>query len=51
MASPFIDGLRLPPCEVIWRENRLGGFEFFEEVNWASIIAWVRDCGRQQRAA
>lgn len=47
MASLFVDGLRLPAGEVVWREGRLAGFEFFDEVNWSSIIAWVREVGRR----
>ena len=51
MASLFVDGLRLPASEVVWQEGRLAGFEFFEEVSWSSIIAWVRQAGRPARAA
>jgi hypothetical protein len=51
MASLFVEGLRLPACEVVWKQDKLIGVEFFEEVNWSSIIAWVREAGRAARAA
>ena len=43
LASLMIEGINLPPAEAVWRRARLAGFEFFEEVSWASLIAWVRD--------
>ena len=47
MASLFIDGLKLPACEVVWQDRHLIGVEFFEEVSWSSIIAWVREVSRR----
>lgn len=47
LASLFVEGINLPPAEVVWRQGALAGFEFFEEVRWASIIAWVREVGRR----
>jgi hypothetical protein len=45
LASLFVDGLNLPPAEVVWRQGQLAGFELFEEVRWSSLIAWVREAG------
>lgn len=47
LASIYVDGLALPSAEVVWRQDGTAGFEFFEEVSWASLIAWVRDTSRQ----
>ena len=41
-----LEGLSLPPCEVVWRSSTLAGFEFFEELSWASIIPWVKGVSR-----
>ena len=46
LASLFVDGLNLPPAEVVWRQGQLAGFELFEEVSWSSLIAWVREMKR-----
>ncbi len=42
----YLDGLNLPPCEVVWRRSTLAGVEFFEELSWASIIPWVKGVNR-----
>jgi hypothetical protein len=49
LASLFIEGINLPAAEVVWRRAGLAGFEFFEELSWASLIAWVREHGRKLR--
>jgi hypothetical protein len=46
LTSLFLDGLNLPAAETIWRQGRLAGFEFFEEVRWSSLIAWIREESR-----
>ena len=38
----FVDGLNIPPGEVVWRRGELAGIELFEELGWTSIIPWVR---------
>ena len=38
----FVDGLNIPPGEVVWRRDKLAGIELFEELSWTSIIPWVR---------
>ena len=42
----YLEGLSLPPCEVVWRQTKLAGVEFFEELSWASIIPWVKGVSR-----
>lgn len=43
----FVEGLNIPGGEVVWRRNNLAGVEVFEELNWASIIPWVREVIRR----
>lgn len=45
--SLFIEGLNIPPGEIVWRKDKLAGIEIFEELNWSSLIPWVRDLVRQ----
>jgi PilZ domain-containing protein len=40
--SAFVDGLNIPPGELVWKRGRLAGIELFEELSWTSIIPWVR---------
>lgn len=47
LASLFVEGINLPPAEVVWKQGSLAGFEFLDEVSWSSLIAWVREAGRQ----
>ena len=42
----FVEGLTLPPCDVVWRRDKLAGLEFFETLSWASIIPWVKVVSR-----
>ena len=44
--SVFVDGINVPPGEVIWARNNLAGIELFEELSWTSIIPWVRSAVR-----
>jgi hypothetical protein len=41
--SVFVEGLNIPPGEVIWKRDNLAGVEVFEEMSWTSIIPWVRN--------
>jgi hypothetical protein len=45
--SVFIDGLNVPPGEVVWKRDGLAGIEIFEELSWTSIIPWVRNAVRR----
>jgi hypothetical protein len=45
--SVFIDGLNVPPGEIVWRRDNLAGVEVFEELSWTSIIPWVRSTVRK----
>jgi hypothetical protein len=47
--SAFVEGLIIPPGEIVWKRGRLAGIEVFEELSWTSIIPWVR--GRVKRGA
>ncbi len=40
--SVFVEGLNVPPGEVVWRRNNLAGIEVLEELSWTSIIPWIR---------
>lgn len=46
--SIFIEGLNVPPGEIVWRKDNLAGIELFEELNWSSIIPWIREIGRKE---
>jgi hypothetical protein len=43
----FIEGLNVPPGEVVWSMSNLAGIELFEELSWTSLIPWIREIGRQ----
>jgi hypothetical protein len=45
--SVFVEGLNVPPGEVIWSQANLAGVELFEELSWTSIIPWVRGIVRK----
>ena len=45
--SILVEGLIIPPGEVIWRRGTLAGVELFEELRWSSIIPWVRQLIRK----
>jgi hypothetical protein len=38
----FLEGLNIPPGEVMWRREKLAGIQVFEELSWTSIIPWIR---------
>jgi hypothetical protein len=41
-AAVFVDGLNIPPGEIVWKQGNIAGVELFEELSWTSIIPWVR---------
>ena len=45
--SIFVEGLNVPPGEVVWTKGNLAGIELLEDLNWTSIIPWIREVGRQ----
>ena len=45
--SAFVEGLNIPPGEVVWKRGKLAGIEVIEELSWTSIIPWVRTMARQ----
>jgi len=42
----FVEGLHVPPGEIVWSKDKLAGIELFEELSWTSIIPWIREVGR-----
>jgi hypothetical protein len=42
----FIEGLSVPPGEVVWSKGNLAGVELFEELSWTSIMPWIRETVR-----
>ena len=45
--SVFVEGLNIPPGEVVWRKDKLAGVEVFEPLSWTSIIPWIRQAIRK----
>ena len=43
----FIDGLVVPAGEVVWRKGGLAGIELMDELNWSSIMPWIRETSRK----
>jgi hypothetical protein len=41
--SIFIDGIIVPPGEIVWRRDKLAGIELLEELSWSSIMPWIRE--------
>jgi hypothetical protein len=45
--SILVEGLNIPPGEVVWKRGKLAGIEVMDELSWTSIIPWVRTLVRQ----
>ena len=45
--SVFVEGLNMPPGEVVWTKGNLAGIELLEDLSWSSIIPWLRENGRK----
>ena len=45
--SLFIDGLIVPSGEVVWRKGQLAGIELMDELNWSSLMPWIREASRK----
>lgn len=39
----FIEGLGVPPGEVIWRRDKVAGIRFERELGWQAILPWVKE--------
>jgi hypothetical protein len=37
-----IEGLNIPPGEVMWRKDDLAGIQLMEELRWTSLMPWIR---------
>ena len=48
--SVLVEGLNIPPGEVVWMRGKLAGIEVMEELSWTSIIPWVRTLVKQAAA-
>lgn len=44
-----VDGLVVPPGEVVWRRDNLAGVELFEELSWTSLMPWIREKARGEQ--
>ena len=40
--SPQIDGLNVPPGEIMWCKDNLAGIQLMEELSWTSLMPWIR---------
>lgn len=45
--SVFMEGLNVPPGEVIWCKGSIAGIELLEELSWSSIMPWIRNVVRK----
>ena len=45
--SLFVEGLNVPPGELVWRKDNLAGIELLEDLSWSSLIPWIRETGRR----
>ncbi|HEY7004897.1 MAG TPA: PilZ domain-containing protein [Sphingomicrobium sp.] len=45
--SVLVEGLNVPPGEVVWKRGKLAGIEIMEDLSWTSIIPWVRGLVKQ----
>ena len=45
--SVFVEGLNVPPGEIVWRKGQLAGIELLEDLSWTSLIPWIRETGRR----
>lgn len=48
--SNYVQGLNVPPGEVVWQKGELAGIELIDDLNWSSIIPWIREAGRKAAA-
>lgn len=37
-----IDGLVIPPGEIMWRKDDVAGIQLMEELRWTSLMPWIR---------
>ena len=46
-----VDGLNVPPGEVMWRKDNLAGIQLMEELSWTSLMPWIRKASGAGSAA
>ena len=39
----MVEGLGIPPGEVLWKQSRLAGVRFTHELNWQALLPWIRE--------
>lgn len=44
----FVEGLNIPPGEIVWKQSNTAGVELLHELSWTSIMPWVRDLVRRE---
>lgn len=45
----FLEGLGIPPGEVIWKRADLAGARFDRELSWQTILPWIKELHRPRR--
>ena len=48
--SALIEGLNVPPGEVMWRKDNLAGIQLMEELSWTSLMPWIRGVSARKPA-
>ena len=44
----FVEGLNVPPGEVVWAKGKLAGIELLQELSWSSLMPGIRsEMGRR----
>jgi hypothetical protein len=44
----YLEGLNVPPGELIWRRGKLAGIQLRHEFSWAHIMPWLRNLVRNE---
>ena len=42
-ASLYLEGLNIPPGELVWRRDNLAGVRLRHDLSWLLILPWLRD--------
>ena len=48
LVSVLVDNLVIPAGEVVWNRKGHAGNELLEELNWTSIVPWIREVMRRE---
>jgi hypothetical protein len=44
----YLEGVNVPPGEIIWRRGKLAGIQLRHELSWALILPWLRNLVRNK---